>query len=299
VDVLDIIRKAGPPGIGATDLAESLLIQIEGTDEDAVIQKLLVTFHLEDIRSNRLPKISKDTGRPIGEIKTAIEHLARLTPRPGEDWSTIRTRYVVPDLEVKYVEGRYEVAPQDTFLPAIRVNSYYKKMLDSKDADSKVLKYVRGKVSAADWLISSLEQRRDTLQRIGNEIVRVQKDFFEDGVSGLKPLRMQDVADAVGVHVATVSRAAAGKYVDTPRGVYPPKFFFSGGLETSGGGVQARRSVEEEMRTLIDAEDKRHPLNDGEIVKKMKEKGIAIARRTVAKYRGQLGIQAGSLRKEH
>lgn len=296
-DILRIIQRVGPPGVGARDITECLLLQLNGWD--STLDKLLITFHLEDIQNNRLPKIARDTGRSMEAVKAAVERIAHLNPRPGELVSTPHARYIVPDMTVKYVDGRYEIALQDSFLPSIRVSSYYRNMLKARGRDAKVLKYVRDKVAAGDWLISSLEQRRNTLQRMGNEIVKVQKGFFEDGLSGLKPLRMQDVADAIGVHVATVSRAAADKYIDTPRGVYPFKFFFTGGLDSSDGTKQARRSVEEELRALIDSEDKRHPISDGEIVKHLEEKGIEIARRTVAKYRTQMGIPSSSLRKQH
>ena len=232
-------------------------------------------------------------------VKAAVERIAHLNPRPGEQMSTPPARYIVPEMTVKYVDGKYEVALQDSFIPPIRVSPYYRNMLKAGGRDPKVLKYVRGKITAGNWLISSLEQRRDTLQRMGNEIVRVQKGFFEEGLAGLQPLRMQDVADVIGVHVATVSRAAADKYIDTPRGVYPLKFFFTGGLDTTDGPKQARRSVEEELQSLIDSEDKKHPISDGEIVKQLKEKGVEIARRTVAKYRTQMDIPSSALRKEH
>jgi RNA polymerase sigma-54 factor len=297
-EILRLIQSVGPPGVGARDIAECLLLQLNGA-VNSVLEKLIVTYHLDDIQNNRLPKIAKDTGRSLEEVKTAVERISHLNPKPGETISASHARYVIPDMEVKYVEGRYEVALQDSFVPGIRISPYYRKMLERGERNSKVTRYVRNKIAAANWLISSLEQRKDTLQRIGNEIVRVQHGFFEEGVSGLRPLRMQDVADAIGVHVATVSRATADKYVDTPRGVYPLKFFFSGGLDTTDGGRQARKSVEEELKQLIDAEDKHKPISDGEIVKRLNENGIEIARRTVAKYRNQLGIPSASLRKEH
>ncbi len=296
-DILRIIQQVGPPGVGARDITECLLLQLNG--RDATLEKLLVTFHLEDIQNNRLPKITRDTGRSMEAVKAAVEHVAHLHPRPGEQLSAPHARYIIPEMSVKYVDGRYEVAVQDGFLPSIGISSYYKNMLKTGGSDPKVLKYVRGKIAAGNWLISSLEQRRDTLQRMGNEIVRVQKGFFEEGLSGLKPLRMQDVADAIGVHVATISRAAADKYIDTPRGVYSLKFFFTGGLETTNGTKQARRSVEEDLRSLIDSEDKKHPISDGEIVRQLKEKGTEIARRTVAKYRTQMDIPSSALRKKH
>jgi RNA polymerase sigma-54 factor len=297
-EVLRLIQSVGPPGVGARDITECLLLQLD-VSPNSVLEKLIVTYHLDDVQNNRLPKIAKDTGRTIEEVKNAVERISHLNPKPGETISASHARYVIPDMEVKYVDGRYEVALQDSYVPGLRISPYYRKMLERGERNSKVTRYVRNKIAAANWLISSLEQRRDTLQRIGNEIVKVQNGFFEEGVSGLRPLRMQDVADAIGVHVATVSRATADKYVDTPRGVYPLKFFFSGGLDTSDGGRQARKSVEEELKQLIDAEDKHKPISDGEIVKRLKENGLEIARRTVAKYRNQLGIPAASIRKEH
>lgn len=297
-DILRIIQRgAGPPGVGARDITQCLLLQLNGFD--STLEKLLITFHLEDIQNNRLPKITRDTGRSMEAVKAAVEHIAHLNPRPGEQLSAPHARYIVPEMTVKYVDSKYEVGLQDSFIPPIRISSYYRNMLKASGSDSKVLKYVRGKIAAGNWLISSLEQRRDTLQRMGNEIVRVQKGFFEEGLGGLKTLRMQDVADVIGVHVATVSRAAADKYIDTPRGVYPLKFFFIGGLETTGGTKQTRRSIKEELQALIDSEDKKHPISDGEIVKQLKEKGTEIARRTVAKYRTQMDIPSSALRKEH
>lgn len=297
-EVLLLIQRIGPPGVGARNVTECLLLQLNGT-VDSVLEKLLITYHLEDIQNNRLPKIAKDTGRTLEEVKEAIDRIAHLNPRPGDMISATHARYIIPDLAVRYVEGRYEVVLLDGYLPTIRVSPYYREMLKGAKGDPKVVKYVRNKIGAADWLVSSLEQRRDTLQRIGNEIVRVQKGFFDEGAAGLKPLRMQDVADVVGVHVSTVSRGIADKYVDTPRGVYRLKFFFTGGLDTTNGQTQTQRSVKEEIRALIDMEDKHVPISDGDIVKKLNEKGIEIARRTVAKYRSQLDIPSSSLRKQH
>ncbi len=299
LDVLEIVRGAGPPGVAAHDLVECLLMQLEVPGEEFVLEKLIITFHLEDVVENRIPLIAKCTGRSIEEVKNAISTISHLKPVPAEGWSAQHAHYVVPDMVVKEVDGRYEVALQDSFIPSIRISPYYRELLESGKVDPETVKYIRKKIAAANWLVSAMEQRRDTLQRIGNEIVRVQKDFFEKGPAGLKPLRMQDVADAVGVHVATVSRAVADKYIDTPRGIFPLKFFFTGGVGTSDGSVKSRRGVEEEIRSLIESEDRRHPLSDGEIVKRLKAKGIDIARRTVAKYRQQMGIPSSSKRKEH
>lgn len=298
-EVLRIIQNVGPPGVGARNITECLLLQLNGAEEDFTLEKLLITFHLKDIQNNKLPRIARETGRTIEDVKDAVDCITHLHPRPGETVSSSHAQYIVPDMVVKYVDGRYEIALQDNFFPNIRVSPFYLKMMKSDKRDPTVLKYVRSKIGAAGWIVSSLEQRRNTLQRIGNEIVSVQQGFFEEGASGLKPLRMQDVADTIGVHVATVSRAVSGKYIDTPRGIYRLKFFFTGGIETVDGHREARHSVEEELKALIDSEDKRHPISDGEIVKELKGKGIEMARRTVAKYRTQMNIPSSARRKEH
>ncbi len=298
---LELVQSLEPAGVGARSVEECLLLQLNrggGTD----LERKLIAEHFDDVLNNRLPKVARELGVSLEELKDAIKAIGRFNPHPGLVFSPESPAYAVPDVVIEEMDGEYVVRTNDRFLRRVRISSYYRQLLARAKRGSATRDYVREKMQAGKWLIDSIEQRRHTLLRIADEIATAQKEFFDEGVSHLRPLMMQEVADRLGIHVSTVSRALAGKYVDTPQGVFPMKYFFSGGYSSSSseeGGAFSNKAVMNRIRELIGAEDKRSPLSDSEIVRRIKEEGIPIARRTVAKYRVKLDIPSSRQRKAY
>jgi RNA polymerase sigma-54 factor len=296
---LTIVQSLDPPGIGARDLRECLLLQMRNDPDDHTLARQLIEHHLEDLYMNRIPKIAKATSSDIELIKQAIEFISHLNPRPGTAFSSDVSPYVIPDVVVEYVDGDYEVRLQDDRLPRVYVNSAYSRLLRDQRTSDPAKDYIRKKIQAARWLIDSIEQRRNTLYKISRAIVDIQRPFFERGVSALVPLKMQTVADATGVHVSTVCRAISDKYMQTPIGIFPLKFYFTGGTRTTDGRMRSRKSVKELVRQVIDEEDKQNPLSDDEIAARLQADGLDIARRTVTKYRKAMNIPSSRQRREY
>ncbi len=296
--VLKIVQTLDPPGVGARDLKECLLIQI-GDDPSLAFERTLVEKHLDDLKMNRLPRIAKETGRSIEEIKDALAFISSLHPHPGAMFSGAQPLYVIPDVVCELVDGKYEVRLEDSYIPRIHISPRYRKMLQEQKQNPAVRDYIKKKIEAAKWLIESIEQRQNTLRRIAKEIVEYQKPFLDHGIDFLKPLKMQYIADRVGVHVSTVSRAISDKYMQTPRGVYPLKFFFGGGTVNAEGEMESILAVKQKVRDIVDQEDKRNPLSDEEIALKLREMGYDIARRTVTKYRKQMNILSSRQRRSY
>ena len=265
----------------------------------ASLPHLLVSNHLDDLSANRIPKIAKDTGRSIEEIKQAIEFVSHLNPKPGTAFSAEVSPYVIPDIVVEYIEGRYEVRLEDDRLPRVYINSAYSRLLRDDHTVETAKDYIRKKIQAARWLIESIEQRRSTLHKIARAIVEIQQPFLEKGLASLVPLKMQTVAGATSVHVSTVCRAIADKYMQTPNGIFPLRFFFTGGTRTTDGRVRSRKSVREVVKQVIEAEDKQNPLSDDEVAARLQAQGLDIARRTVTKYRKALGIASTRQRRAY
>ncbi|MHC4959358.1 MAG: RNA polymerase factor sigma-54 [Planctomycetota bacterium] len=295
---LAYVHKLEPRGVGARNLQECLLLQLDyENDPDADLKARIIRDYLEDVNKNKLPKVSRELEITIPQLKKLIEQIARLDPRPGAKLGGQRNAYVHPDVVVEWVDGRYEIQLEDSFFPRIRVNPQYREILNASD-DPKVKDYVRKKLENAKWLVDAIQQRQNTLNRVCEEIFQVQRDYLDYGESALKPLKMQEIADRVGIHVSTVSRAIADKWVQTPRGIVPLKFFFTGGAQTSDGETMSRRSVKQKVKTIIDAEDKSSPLSDEQVAEKLKEDGLDIARRTVTKYRKALHIPSSRQRRQ-
>lgn len=302
-NALRLLREAGPPGIGARDLQECLLLQLSEEDfpEQFESLEILIRNHLDDIAANRLPKIVKETGRSMEEVKTAVDTIQkRLNPRPGGEFGARPGLYVVPDVVVELIDSVYEIRLEDARVPGLFVSSAYNKLLKDKKCTAKDREYIQQKIQSAKWLIDSIEQRRNTVYRTSCEIVRIQKGFLDHGIAHLRPLKMQTVADVVGVHVATVSRAIKDKYIQTPRGIFRMKFFFTGATEKADGPAVSRKSVKELVRAQVDDEDKKKPLSDEDIAKALSdESGLTVARRTVTKYRKELKIPSSRQRREY
>ncbi len=295
-EVLRIVQTLDPPGVGARGLRECLLLQI-GDGPGLELPRRIIEEHLEDLKKNRLPKIARATGAKIEEVKEAIEVIATLNPYPGAPFSAREPRRIVPDLECELVDGRYEVRLLDENVPQVRISRYYKELSERDSRNPSVREYLKKKMDSARWLLDAIEQRKNTLLRVAREIITVQSDFLDRGIDALKPLKMQYVADRVGVHVSTVSRAINNKYIQTPRGVFPLRFFFTGGTTNADGEAESVLALKQKVKDVIDQEDKSRPLSDEEIARKLKAKGYDIARRTVTKYRKQLGIPSSRQRR--
>ncbi len=295
--VLQMVQGLEPKGIGARSLQEALLLQLDPDDPDCELKATLIRDHLVDINKNKLPKVAREMDLTIPQVKKLVSEIARLDPRPGAKLGGDRNAYIHPDVLVEWVDGRYEITLEDDFFPRIRVSPQYKELLSNTD-DPKVKDYVRKKLESAKWLVEAIQQRQNTLYRVCEEIFRVQRDYLDYGESHLKPLKMQEIADRVGIHVSTVSRAIADKWVQTPRGIVPLKFFFTGGAETSDGATMSRLSVKQKVKDIIDNEDKRNPLSDEQVAETLKKEGLEIARRTVTKYRKALKIPSSRQRRQ-
>jgi RNA polymerase sigma-54 factor len=292
------IRHLSHPALGARDLRECLLLQIEALGFDQPLLQTLVTNHLEDLQQNRLPRIAKATGRTIEAIKHAIEVLRTLDPHPGAGYGEARAAVITPDVIVEEIDGEYEVRLDRQRTPELTLSPAYREFLRQAQKGDGVREWVKKRLESARWFIDAVQQRQSTLQRIANSIFARQRGFLEKGVSGFRPLRMQEVADEVGVHISTVSRAVSGKYAQTPRGIFPLKYFFTGGTQTGTGEVASQVSIKQRIADLVSQEEPTHPLSDEELAALLEEKdNVRIARRTVTKYRKALAIPSSNQRK--
>jgi len=296
-EALQLVHRLDPRGVGARNLQECLLLQLDPEDPDHELKVRIIRDYLLDVNKNKLPKVARELEVTIPQLKKLIGQIARLDPRPGAKIGGDRNAYVHPDVVVEWVDGRYEIQLEDSFFPRIRVNPQYRKLLANTD-DPKVKDYVRKKLENAKWLVDAIQQRQNTLYRVCEEIFSVQRGYLDFGEAQLKPLKMQEIADRVGIHVSTVSRAIADKWVQTPRGIVRLKFFFTGGAETADGETLSRRSVKQKVKSIIDGEDKTSPLSDEQVAERLKADGLDIARRTVTKYRKALQIPSSRQRRQ-
>lgn len=312
-DALLMLQKLDPPGIGARDLKECLLLQITPDMRCRDALRRLIIDHLEDIAYNRLPNIQKRTHLDLAEIKEAIEVLHTLDPKPGSRFFSENTQFIVPDVIVDQDEkGEYTIRLTEDWVPNIRINRRYLEWYRESNsttngttngtddkANDKVREKLRRKIQEAHWLIESIEQRRNTLEKVTRAIISRQKAFLTREQDYIEPLKMQQIADEVKVHVTTVSRAVDDKWVQTPRGVFPLKRFFGGGTrnEVTGEDV-AYEKIKKALFDLVDQEDKASPLSDEELVELLKKAGYPVARRTVTKYRKMLDIPSSRQRKD-
>ncbi len=298
-EALAVVQSLDPPGIGARDLKECLLLQIDPTDAGYDLQRLLIMNHLPDIEANRYPKMEREIGRSLDEIKAAVGAVCMLHPAPGRLYDNEVVPLVVPDVHVELIDGRYSIRLDEKGMPRLRISTLYHDMLDEGQGGKETKQFLSKKIGSARWLIEAIQQRRRTILRVSKEIVGSQKEFFDHGLSHLRPLKMQEVADVLGMHVATVSRAIRHKYMQTPRGLFPMKFFFTGGTRSAEGEMQAWDAVKQRINEIVEKEDKVHPLSDEDIMNKLAEEGIHIARRTVTKYRKTLNIASSRQRKRY
>jgi len=300
-EVLELIQGFEPAGVAARDLRECLLIQLEQSNvaNRYELELRVVRDHLDDVVSNRLPKIAKALGERLELVDEAITFIRTLNPKPGRVFSNDQVHYVIPDVVVDQIDQKWEVRVEDAYIPRIHISKHYQEMLKAGADDPKVRAYVKKKIDSAKWLMESIEQRKSTLHRIAQEIVDYQTPFLEKGLEALRPLKMQFIADRVGVHVSTVSRAIAEKYMQTPRGIFALKFFFTGGTTRADGEEKSIVAVKQKVRDIVGKEDKGSPLSDEDIAAALKVEGLDIARRTVTKYRKQLGIPSSRQRRKY
>lgn len=296
--VLARLRELIHPGLGARDLRETLLLQLEAAGRATPLLTAIVSSHLEDLQQNRLPRIAKATGHSIEEVKEAVEELKHLDPTPCAAYGDERAAVILPDVLVELVDGEYVVRLDRQRVPELTLSKTYRELLEKAKKGDAVDAWLRKRLESARWFIDAVGQRQSTLERIAKVIFEHQRPFLDKGLSALQTLRMQEVADQVGVHISTVSRAVSGKYAQTPRGIFPLKFFFTGGTTNVSGEVTSQVGIQQRIKELVDQEDPAHPLSDEEIAERLKEKDrIEIARRTVTKYRKMLSIPPSSQRK--
>lgn len=296
--VLKLIQTFEPTGVGARDLKECLLIQIEQRGIEIPAIKELIMNHLKDLAEARYTRIAESLGITLPEVQQIKDIILTLDPKPGISFSSPDdTQYIIPDATVEKVGAEYVIIMNDTVSPRLSINSYYRSLLRSEDKESNTSKFLTNRLDSALWLIKSIEQRRITLQKVIKSIVDVQKDFLDYGLIYLKPLTLKQIAEKVDVHESTVSRAINGKYIQTPRGVFELKFFFKSGIENTNGSTTSSESIKKKIEEIVENEDKYDPLSDQKIADMLKHEGIIISRRTVAKYRDEIGVPSSARRR--
>ena len=295
--VLRKVQEFDPPGVCARDLRECLLIQLQQLEAGESLAARIVRGHLPALESRRFEKLARDLGIPVEEVVAAAKIVGSLEPKPGRNFGDGEARYVTPDVLITKVGAEYVITLNDDGLPYLRVSNYYRKMLGS-DPSGEAKGYIQEKMRAASWLIKSIQQRQRTIYLVTQSIVKFQQDFFERGVSGLKPLVLKDVANDIGMHESTVSRATSNKYVHTPQGTFELKFFFTSSLRAGAGEDVSSESVKQRIREIIQSEDNGRPYSDQYIAAMLAKENVDIARRTVAKYREMMGILPSSKRKQ-
>jgi RNA polymerase sigma-54 factor len=319
LDMLGIIQGLDPPGVGARDLRECIMLQLRDvalqtltnaakgvepipSEVDEVLAGSLahriVCDHFEQLINHRWSEISKELSITPRDVQDAADEIAKLDPKPGLKYGSHDDNYITPDLVVEKIGGEYLVFLNDTTLPRLKLSKTYREIAkDKKRFAGENKEFISNKLNSANWMIQAIEQRRQTMLKVMNFIVDRQRDFFERGVQYLKPLTLREVAEVIDMHESTVSRVTNEKYVQTPRGVFPLKFFFSSGLSTASGEEVSARGIKAQIQKLVSEENPARPLTDQAIVNILKNEGIQIARRTVAKYRDQLGILSARMRK--
>lgn len=294
-ETLEKIQSFDPCGVGARTLAECMLIQCiaAGQDDDLCVK--MIKSHLGNLEKKNYQAIARDLKQPLEEIYEAAKVIMEFDPRPGRQYSSDDPHYVTPDVYIHKVGDKYFVVPNDDGLPKLKISGFYKNAMGNSAASKD---YVQDKLRSAQWLIRSIQQRQRTIIKVAESILKFQREFFDKGIAHLKPLILRDVAEDIGMHESTVSRVTTSKYVHTPQGIFELKFFFNSGISRTNGEDLASQAVKSKIKELVGAEDPKRPHSDQKIVELLKKGGIDIARRTVAKYREQLGILSSSKRKQ-
>ncbi|RAT98555.1 RNA polymerase factor sigma-54 [Brevibacillus sp. Leaf182] len=296
-DVLSVLQHFDPVGVASRSLEECLLLQLGhlALDDEKIVQ--VVRNHLQDLADNRYQRIADKIGCTPQDVQAMADLIRTLNPRPGAAFSTVETRYVIPDVTVEKVGNDYVVLVNDVAAPRLKINSFYEKMLSQQKSQDEAKQFIHDKLNAAMWLAKSLEQRRLTLMRVTQAILDMQREFFDRGIHFLKPMTQKEIAERVGLHESTISRATSNKYVQTPRGIFELKYFFTSALSTSSGEATSSESVKRRIKALIEQEDRKSPLSDQKLGEMLLTEGIEISRRTVAKYREEMLIPSSAKRK--
>jgi RNA polymerase sigma-54 factor len=297
--VLEFVQTFHPVGVGARDLRECLLIQLRRMGKEQSLEYRIVDRHLEDLGKRRFPEVARRLGTTAEQVQRAANFIATLDPKPGQIFTPDPNNYVLPDVTVEKIGGEWTISLNGDQIPHLRISNTYKDLMARDGNGSDVKDYIRDKIRSGKFLIKSIHQRQQTISNIAHEIVARQKEFLHSGPSALKPMTMVQIADAVGVHETTVSRAISGKYMSTPHGVFEMKYFFTPGYQTAAGESMSNTSVKGAIADLVKNEDSKNPLSDKEIVEILSKRGIPIARRTVAKYRNELNILPSNMRKRY
>ena len=296
--MLETVQALDPAGVGARDLRECLMLQLKDAGLEQSVPYRLVRDCFDELINHRWSEISKRFGISPSDVQKAADEIAKLDPKPGLVYSDASDNYIIPDLVVEKIDGKYHVFLNDANLPRLKLSRAYQEIArDKKKFEGENKEFISNKLNSANWMIQAIEQRRQTMLKVMNYIVERQRDFFEKGVQYLKPLTLREVAEVISMHESTVSRVTNEKFVQTPRGVLPLKFFFSSGLSTTAGEDVSARGIKAQIQKLVSEENPKHPLTDQAIVNILKESGVQIARRTVAKYRDQLGVLSARMRK--
>ena len=296
---LKTLRTFDPAGIGARDLADCLLLQLSAKGRNDSLALRMIRDHFELLTRRRIPELARKLSADADDVQSAIEEIGKLDPAPGRRFADDTNRVVVPDVVVDKDGDEWKIHLNSDYIPRLRLSSTYRELIAKGTLSREERDYLRERMRSGKFLIDSIEQRQRTIERITREIIKAQTPFFEQGVSQLRPLTMTQIADIVGVHETTVSRAIANKYMKTPHGVFDFKYFFTTGYQADSGAAVSNTSVKEMLADLVAVEDKSAPLSDQELVVRLQEKGLSLARRTVAKYREELGILPSNLRRDY
>lgn len=296
--VLDLIHTFEPSGVGARDLNECLIIQLASLGELTDEIEFIISNRLKDLADNKYALISKEVGISLTEVQEIADLIKTLEPKPGRGFDSDNSiKYILPDIYVEETNGEYIVSANDGSTPSLHISSYYNSLTEEAKSDKELSDYLNNRFNSAMWLMKSIEQRKKTIYNVASAIVQFQNDFFAKGERFLKPLTLKQIAETVGVHESTVSRAINGKYMQCPRGVFELKYFFTGGILNEDGSGVSSNSIKSMIKEFVDAEDDKKPLSDSKISEMLHEKGIDISRRTVAKYRDDIGILPSSKRR--
>jgi RNA polymerase sigma-54 factor len=298
---LALVQTFEPTGVGARDLSECLLLQLDARTDAHPLARELVTHFLPELEARHWERIADKLKVPVREVQDAVTYITHLEPKPGRTFGTEDPRYITPDVYIVKVDGEFTVLLNDEGLPRLRVSPYYRSILADKTGSAReVREYVEGRMRSALWLIRSIEQRQRTLYKVANSLVKFQREFLEKGITALRPLTLKEVAEDISMHESTVSRVTTSKYVHTPQGLFELKYFFHRGVPGTGGETVSSLKVKDLIHKLLTVEDSGRPLSDQKIVELLRrEHSIEIARRTVAKYRSQLKILSSSRRKRY
>lgn len=301
--VLKMVQQFDPSGVAARNLQECLLIQAAATGDNRQLLEVIIRDHLKELELKNYVQIARRLKVPLGDVEAAVMLISKMDPRPGAVYSEEKIQTIIPDVYVVKSGDGYKIVLNDDGLPRLRISNFYREIMAGtggrSDEDEAGKKYIREKVQSATWLIKSIQQRQKTIYKVAESIVKHQKDFFDKGIKYLKPLVLRDVADDVEMHESTISRVVTNKYMHSHRGIFEMKYFFGSSVQKTTGESIASKSVKEEIKNLVAGEDPKKPYSDFEIVSLLKDKGIDIARRTVAKYREMIGILPSSKRKKY